>query len=293
MILKYNKIDMTAKRLIPIILTVFTSSIMIVFASCNKNDKEIVDDNTEGSLLTFMTYNIHIANPPSEPAGVVDVAAIGKVINEVKPDFVALQEVDRFTDRSGKDLDQAAAIAELTGMHYKFFKAINRSNGEYGIAILTKYPIEEHQQVILPVVPGSGAEIRTAGWVRVKLKNGEDFVFASTHLDHLSDENRELQSRELLKGLKSYQKHPIVLGGDFNMNQSNDVWNTLKAVFHVPCSNCPSTHSATNPRTAIDFLVLNNTAKNVFQVKSYETFPETYASDHLPVIMKAKIKDIN
>ena len=55
-----------------------------------------------------------------------------------------------------------------------------------------------------------------------------------THIDHIADENRELQSREILKLLKSYQKYPIVLGGDFNMNQSNEVWNTLKLIFNVP-----------------------------------------------------------
>src|SRR5690606_34698026 len=207
----------------------FFTSVLMVFAGWEKNNEGNNGGEEDGDVLTFMTYNIHIANPPSQPASVVDVAAIAKAINSVKPDFVALQEVDRFTDRSGKDLDQAAALAELTGLHYQFFKAIDRSNGVYGVAILFKYQIGGHQQVSLPIVPGSGAEIRTAGWIRVKLENGEDFVFASTHLDHLSDENRELQSRELLKALKSYQRYPIVLGGDFNMNQSNDVWDTLKA----------------------------------------------------------------
>ncbi|MBD1433951.1 endonuclease/exonuclease/phosphatase family protein [Sphingobacterium sp. DN00404] len=282
---------MKTNRKLFLLAVVFFTSVLMVFAGCDKNNEGNNGGEEDGDVLTFMTYNIHIANPPSQPASVVDVAAIAKAINSVKPDFVALQEVDRFTDRSGKDLDQAAALAELTGLHYQFFKAIDRSNGEYGVAILSKYPIEEHHQVLLPIVPGSGAEIRTVGWIRVKLANGEDFVFASTHLDHLSDENRELQSRELLKALKSYQRYHIVLGGDFNMDQSNDVWDTLKAIFNVPCTNCPSTHSAINPRTAIDFLILNNTANNAFKIKSYETFPETYASDHLPVVMKVQYKD--
>ncbi len=267
----------------------FLIPLCFVLLACNK-DKNGEDGGVAQNekVLKFMSYNIHIGNPPSQPATVVDMAAIAKVINTAKPDFVALQEVDRFTDRSGKDLDQAAKLGELTGMHFQFFKAIDRSNGEYGIAILSKYPIEEFHNISLPVTPGTGAELRTLGWVRVKLADGNDFVFASTHLDHIADANRELQSRELLKALKSYQKYPMVLGGDFNMNQSNAVWDLLKIAFRVPCTNCPSTHSATKPTTAIDFLLYNGIAENMFKVKSYSTYPETYASDHLPVVMELK-----
>lgn len=254
---------------------------------CDRKDSTLSSGEGNNKLLTFMSYNIHIANPPSKP-GVVDIEAIAGVINKIKPDFVALQEVDKFTDRSGKDLDQAKKIAELTGMNYRFFKAVNRSNGEYGLAILTRFEIEEAITVSLPVNQNTGAELRALGFIRVKLNDDKDFIFATTHLDHLQDANRELQSREILKALKSYQKYPIVLGGDFNMNQSNEVWSTLKLTFEVPCSMCPATHSATNPTTAIDFLIMNNMAKAAFTLKSYSTYPETYASDHLPVVMELK-----
>lgn len=259
-----------------------------LYSSCG--DKESVPDPIEGDveeeMLRFMSYNIRIANPPSLPAGAVDVEAIARVINRVDPDFVALQEVDRFTDRSGKDLDQAQAIANLTGMKHVFIKAINRSNGEYGLAILTKFNIEETQTFSLPINQGTGAELRALGIVRVKLDDGSNLVFGTTHLDHLQDSNRELQTREALKNLVDYQGYPIVLGGDFNMNQSNPVWDIWKTVFHVPCTVCPNTHSATRPTTAIDFIVLNQTAEAKFSVKSYKTHSEMYASDHLPVVVE-------
>lgn len=259
-----------------------------LYSSCG--DKEVIpdpkDDPEDSEVLRFMSYNIHIANPPSLPAGVVDVEAIARVINTVQPDFVALQEVDRFTDRSGKDLDQAKAIAELTGMKHVFVKAINRSNGEYGLAILTKFDILENKTFSLPINQGTGAELRALGIVRVKLDDGSDLVFGTTHLDHLQDSNRELQTREVLKNLADYQQYPIVLGGDFNMNQSNSVWDIWKTEFRVPCTNCPSTHRAINPTTAIDFVILNQVADTKFSVKSYRTHPETYASDHLPVVVE-------
>ncbi len=273
---------------INIIKTIFFfSSIFLTLTACEKDStsKEI---NGNEKTMKFMSYNIHIGNPPTQPSSVVDMEGIARVINNVSPDFVALQEVDKFTDRSGKTLDQAAKLAELTKMHYQFFKAIERSNGEYGVAILSKYPIIEYKQVSLPVNAGTNAELRTAGWILVKLEDGNDFVFGSVHLDHIADSNRELQTREMLKALKSYQKYPIVIGGDFNMNQSNSLWDLIKIIFHVPCTNCPSTHSATKPTTAIDYLLFNNTANDMFKLKSYSTFPESYASDHLPVIMELK-----
>lgn len=273
------------------LVALFLIPLFFTTAACDKDSTAHTKTEEDDKSIKFMSYNIHIGNPPSKPSTVVDMMGIANVINKVKPSFVALQEVDRFTDRSGKDLDQAAKLAELTGMHYQFFKAIDRSNGEYGVAILSKYPILEFKQASLPVVAGTGAELRTAGWIRVQLEDGSDMVFASAHFDHISDANRELQIREMLKAMKSYHKYPIILGGDFNMNQSNSLWDLMKVIFHVPCTNCPSTHSATNPTTAIDYLLLNNTAQNIFKIKSYTTYPETYASDHLPVVMELKYQN--
>src|SRR5690606_6371938 len=116
---------------------------------------------TPKGTLKVMTYNIHIANPPSRGPGFVDINAIANVIKKEKPDLVALQEVDRFTERSGKDLDQAKAIAEQTGMHYFFAKALNRSGGEYGVAILSQEPILSSQLHSLPGADGMEAELRT------------------------------------------------------------------------------------------------------------------------------------
>lgn len=260
-----------------------------LYSSCGNStstSKSADGDDSAANVLRFMSYNIHIANPPSQPASVVDIEAIAKVINDVKPDFVALQEVDRFTNRSGKDLDQAEALANLTGMKYVFIKAIDRSNGDYGLAILTRFDIEESQTFSLPVNPNTKAELRALGIVRVKLDDGSDLVFGTTHLDHLEDSNRELQTREALKNLKPYQKYPIVLGGDFNMNQSNDVWNLWKTEFRMLCTDCALTAPALDPYTTIDFIILNKEANAKFSVSSYEIYPETYASDHLPVVVE-------
>src|SRR5215213_2148229 len=48
--------------------------------------------------ITVLTYNIHHG---AGGDGKVDIGRIAEVINRVKPDLVALQEVDRKTNRTG------------------------------------------------------------------------------------------------------------------------------------------------------------------------------------------------
>ncbi len=117
-------------------------------------------NNLSGTNLKILTYNIHHANPPSKP-NVIDVAAIAKVINEQQPDLVALQEIDVHTDRSGKALNQAEEIARLTGMKFYFARAIDYAGGEYGVAILSKFPMEKMTNNPLPTAEGTGGEHRT------------------------------------------------------------------------------------------------------------------------------------
>lgn len=268
-------------------------SLGLAGTACSESDAGKVkpEPETPAGVLKVMTYNIHIGNPPAAPQGVVDLEAIARVIKDSGADLVALQEVDRFTDRSGKDLDQAKRLAELTGMHYYFAKAIDRSNGEYGVAILSGFPILKSETHALPVNQGTGAELRAAGLVQVKLPNEQHVIFVSTHLDHKEESNRALQARELLKALQPYSAYPIIVGGDFNMPPQSDTWNILQTSLHMGCTTCPSTFSAVNPSTTIDYLLLNTTGRDYFSFTRYEVILEREASDHLPLIAELTYQD--
>ena len=273
-------------KFISLLLTVF------ILACSSDHSPENVEEQKSKATLKVMSYNIHIANPPSKGPGFVDIAAIANVIKKEKPDLVALQEVDRFTERSGKDLDQAKAIAEQTGMHYYFAKALNRSGGDYGVAILSKYPLLSTKQQSLPGADGMEAELRTIGIVEVTLSTGEKIVFGSTHIDHKSDDSRRIQARDIIAFLKSYSDTPIILGGDFNMTPDNEIWNTFNTTFKRGCTICPGTFPAVNANTTIDYFLLNKVAADKFTIKEYYTVQENYASDHLPLVMELEyLKD--
>lgn len=261
-------------------------SVIILACSSDNSSENTGEEQKPKATLKVMTYNIHIANPPSKGAGFVDINAIANVINNEKPDMVALQEVDRFTERSGKELDQAKAIADQTGMHYYFAKALNRSGGDYGVAILSKFPLLGTKQQSLPGADGMEAELRTIGIVEVTLSTGEKVIFGSTHIDHKSDDSRRIQAREIISFLKPYGDIPIILGGDFNMTPENEIWNTFNTTFIRGCTTCPGTFPAVNAKTTIDYLLLNKVAADKFKIKRYYTVQENYASDHLPLVME-------
>ncbi len=178
------------------------------------------DNNTTNlaSDLRVLCYNIHHANPPSRP-NFIDLEAIAKVIREQGPDVVALQEVDVHTIRSGKTSNQAAELAKLSGMPYYFFaKAIDYEGGEYGVAILSKFPMEDMKNRPLPTADGSGGEHRTLATAVVTLPQGKKIVFACTHLDaQKGDTNRLLQINKITEILQQ-EKLPVVIAGDFNAN---------------------------------------------------------------------------
>ncbi|MCM5528206.1 endonuclease/exonuclease/phosphatase family protein [Parasegetibacter sp. NRK P23] len=237
-----------------------------------------------GADLKILCYNIHHANPPSKP-GVIDMAAIAGVINREKPDVVALQEVDVHTGRSGVQLHQAEDLAARTGMKAYFGKAIDYDGGEYGVAILSKLPMDEGKAFPLP---NTGGEARVLATVRVKTAAGKYIRLACTHLDAQEEENsRILQVNKILELTKD-ETLPVVIAGDFNAEPSSAVIKALDSRFSRTCvANCGFTIPVINPTSTIDYIAF--TPKK-FDVLLHKVINEQYASDHLPVYAELKMK---
>ncbi|HEV7350793.1 endonuclease/exonuclease/phosphatase family protein [Telluribacter sp.] len=236
--------------------------------------------------LKVMTYNIHHCNPPSEEVK-IDVAAIARVINQEKPDLVALQEVDIRTTRSGKNLDQARELARLTGMYSFFTKALDHQGGDYGVAVLSKYPILDSVGYLLPRNPELGGEDRAIAAITVQLPNNQKILFASTHLD-LKEGNR-LSEAELITKYFKETRLPMILAGDFNDIPGSRTINYLDKYFTRTCqTNCQGTIPIENPNRTIDF-VMTNSVGNV-KALSTRVINEQYASDHLPVVVEFTVR---
>jgi endonuclease/exonuclease/phosphatase family metal-dependent hydrolase len=135
-----------------------------------------------------------------------DVLAEG--IAETGADIVGLQEIDMFLKRSGYK-NMAEEIARVAGYpHYRFVRAIDHQGGQYGTAILSKYPIEKMEVTNLE----STNEKRSLGRFVINVE-GERINYLNTHISYLEPEiySHIDQLAKILEGYESY-----VITGDFN-----------------------------------------------------------------------------
>ena len=267
------------------------TGIAICLASCSQNPSSTsVEDGNEGSEATIrvMSYNIHHSNPPGKP-GAIDIDAITRVIKSEDPDLVALQEVDVNTKRSGA-FNQAKEIAEDLDMHFFFGKALDYQGGGYGVAILSKYPMEDTTVHRLPATEGSNVEPRIVASARIELPDGTAIRFGSTHLHAGKDSlNRQSQVEEVVR-IAAQQELPFILAGDFNAVPKSEVMQTVKKEFKFTCDDCPLTSSAQNPVRTIDYIVFRDPS-NKLRVEDHKVINENEASDHLPVVAVFKVAD--
>lgn len=231
--------------------------------------------------VKVMSYNLWASRPGNlQPQNMIEMA---EVIKRANPDLVALQEVDKLTKRN--PIDVTKELAERTGMKYYFFaKAMNHDGGEYGEAILSKLPFKETKAYSLGFLPEyPKSEMRAIAMVTVE-KEGKEFHFAGTHLDHEYDANREKQAREIVGIFKAFEK-PVILGGDLNSLPDSEAIRILRGHFSWGClnNNCAFTFPATNPNRTIDYLLYAPTS--AVSVQSYQAYSWAgSASDHLPVL---------
>lgn len=238
--------------------------------------------------LKVMSYNIHHANPPSRP-DFIDLDAIAKVINNAKPDLVAVQEVDVHTRRSGSSLNEAEELGVKTGMQVYFAKAIDHDGGDYGVAILSRFPLTAGITYPLPVIEGTKGEPRVLATVQIQLPGDQKVVFACTHLDaQRPDSNRVIQMKEIVKILRK-ETYPVIIAGDLNAVAGGEVINTLDQYFTRTCKkNCGFTIPVDKPTKTIDFIAYST--DDPVKIISHKVIDEKYASDHLPVIAELQLK---
>jgi endonuclease/exonuclease/phosphatase family metal-dependent hydrolase len=255
----------------------------LFLASCGV--KHYNTQPTQKDAITVMTYNIHHANPPSK-GGVIDVEAVAAMINKQHPDVVALQEVDVNTKRAG--INEAVILAEKTKMNFYFAKAIDYDGGAYGVAILSKYGLQNGNTYKLPTAEGTNGEHRVLATAVIEV-NGKKLTIACTHLDaQRSDTNRLLQIRAIVDILQK-ETNPVILSGDLNATAGGAVINTLDQHFTRTCvTDCGFTIPQDAPTKTIDFISYSPAIS--FGVTAHQVIDEKYASDHLPVMARLQLK---
>jgi endonuclease/exonuclease/phosphatase family metal-dependent hydrolase len=225
----------------------------------------------DAAAVRFMTYNIRHAEGGDRQ---VRLAAIREQLEQGGADIIALQEVDRYQWRSGLQ-DQAYALAKSLRMYYYFAPAFRNGLSEYGIALLSRYPLEQVRKYPLP--GESGHEPRTLLTAQVQLSGGSRLTLVTTHLGVTRSE-RELQMPALLTVLQSIPT-PVIVMGDFNMSASDALMNGLTGRLHkIPLDRPQSTVARGGE---IDHIFTS------FAWTSAAWLQTSQASDHFPVFCEA------
>ncbi len=224
--------------------------------------------------LRVLCYNVHHGEGTD---GKVDLPRLARVIRAADPDLVALQEVDRKTKRTG-GVDQTAELARLTGLHGRFGRAIDYDGGEYGQAILSRFPLGDGTVHTLPGEPAR--EQRIAFEVRVTV-GGKELAFVTTHLHHQEAALRERQAAKLNE-LFAGAKVPVVLAGDLNATPDSKVAELLGAKWTIATTGAKLlTYPAAEPTKQLDYVLVRGDG---FRPASSAVIAEAVASDHRPVL---------
>lgn len=232
--------------------------------------------------LRILSYNIHHGRGMDDK---VDLERIAKVIREARPDLVALQEVDRGTTRTSK-VDQTAELAKLTGLHGMFGKAIDYAGGDYGQAVLSRFPIGETKIHWLPGEPDR--ERRIAFEAKIEIE-GRPVRFVTTHLHHANDTFRQQQAAKINE-IYGEDSTLTILAGDLNAFPESEPLKILKKLWMVG-NDAPGLVSfpAEKPNRLIDYVIVKP-SKGI-EVTEQRVIDEPMASDHRPVIMELKVTE--
>lgn len=179
--------------------------------------------------IRVMVYNIHAGR---DAGGMDNLQRVADVVRGADADVVLLQEVDRGTRRSG-GVDQLAVLARLTRFHGAFGRSLTYQGGEYGIAVLSRWPIAAQRTVPLPVDPpqersGGAYEPRVALVVTVSSPAG-DLTVVNTHIDASREDRWRAQEIITVLALADSARGMLLLGGDLNSTPESPIQERMRA----------------------------------------------------------------
>lgn len=230
--------------------------------------------------MKVMSYNIHSGRSMDN---VLDVQAIGDVIRAQAPDICALNEVRmRTRDVGGREL--AKDLADMAGMRWRFGRAIDIAGGEYGNAILSRYPISSSRVVPVKEVPVEERvgyyEPRAALECILETEKGRvQVITCHFGLSHREQEEAVQTVLEMLRG-----DMPTLFMGDLNIEPDDDLIAALRSVLRDTAGDAPLTFPSRNAEIKIDYIFTSGH----FRCGALRTV-QTLASDHLPILVDAEI----
>ncbi|MCY4107705.1 MAG: endonuclease/exonuclease/phosphatase family protein [Chloroflexi bacterium] len=235
------------------------------------------DERTDG--LVLVSYNIRGGRDLADRANIDRQLDL---VRSLKPDVLALQEVDRDWARSGS-IDQCEYFAAGLGM--RAFYAPNLLGtwssearpAQYGVAVLWKGCARPGGGNALPGLP----EREPRGFAWAQLQHDETpFIAISAHLGR--HEVGRIWQIESLRDWLSRCNVPVVLAGDFNMQPGSPAYQSITQHLNdLTVGADLLTFPSDRPSQQIDYVFASHGVKAL----SARTVNVT-DSDHVPVVLR-------
>lgn len=241
--------------------------------------------------IKFLQYNI-AACRNFDRNDIVDHVRTLEAIKSFNADIITLNEVDRFTKRSG-NVDQIEYFAKELGYNSYFASTIDFQGGKYGIALLTKYKIISVEQIRIPDTvynkeTGAIHESRTL-YSAILDVEGTSLRIIGTHYG-LTNEEQEKAVDTTLK-LIDTDDRPTVFSGDLNMRPDNPLIKKLSEklfdtalLCKAECFTYPSIAKDDYENRKIDYVFTHGAVETEFADS-----PDVRVSDHKPYFCELKI----
>ncbi|CAL2057136.1 endonuclease/exonuclease/phosphatase family protein [Tenacibaculum sp. 190524A05c] len=315
-------------------LVVLLMSLVVVFyfwgsnATMEKEDyQKLFTNNYEqdfdnDSIFSIVTYNIGYLSgmtnntTKARPKELFDrnLSHVKKEFQQLNPDVIAFQEIDYGAKRSYL-INQEEELSKLGYNHvartvnwdkkyvpFPYFPpSAHFGKVVSGQSILSKFPIKNHERVVLerventPFYKNAFYLDRLLQIVKLEIK-GKEVVLMNVHLEAFDKETRVKQLKVVVqKFLEFGQSNPTILLGDFNSDpnfedpaiaQVLNLENIGNAAFSK--SGFANTFDSKKPYKRLDYIFYTKNFISYVDGRVLSEFAQS--SDHLPVSMKFKLK---
>lgn len=246
-------------------ISLFILCLCLFSALSAQRTKNIAHPNS--SNLCIMSYNTHNCIGTDHQ---MNMERIANVIKQVKPDIVALQELDSVTTRNN-EIYTLAMIAQYTGMEYSYAPSIKYRGGKYGIGILSK---EKPMHVTRIPLPGREEKRMLI------IAEFPKYIFCATHFS-LTEDDQKTSADIIAEQLNKLGKitKPVFLAGDMNSVPSSVPQLMIRLNFQ------PLTDSTwqTCEGKCIDYIYGYKSNGYCYKVIEKQVIDEETASDHRPI----------
>jgi endonuclease/exonuclease/phosphatase family metal-dependent hydrolase len=188
-------------------------------------------------------------------------------------------------------------LARLTGYSVAFGRTISFQGGDYGVALLSRWPIRRDTLVPLLVTapPGRTTGDREQRGVLVAVVDapGGPLAVLNTHLDHTGDDVWRMQEIATVLQVSRTAVEPgmpVLIGGDLNARPESPVHEQLRgAGFGDAWEGCGAGDAMTFPASApdrrIDYLYVDGGTR----CESARVLASD-ASDHRPLVFRLRLR---